>query len=107
MADMDREKFAYHVAGFLEKNELSMRQAQTKFKGITAGLLSKVSTAKDIGIGNILCICHHFDLNPLHYLDLEKPNLHARKSGASNKDRQRLTIAEITNNIDKTRRSTL
>lgn len=75
MADIRRSKFAGDVTAELKVRKLSLRDAQTQFKGVTAGLLSKIGNEHAVSAENMLAVCHHLKLNPFDYLDIDSPNI--------------------------------
>lgn len=86
MADIDREKFAYAVAAKLDEQELSFSKAQTKFKGVTGGILSKIRHGTPISAEVMLMVCRYFELDPFDFLDINKPSIHTKN--AQNRKKQ-------------------
>lgn len=75
MADINRQKFAADTKNFLKTQNLSLREAQAQFSGVTAGILSKIGNEHPISAENMLMVCRYFGLNADDYLDIDSPNI--------------------------------
>lgn len=85
MADIDRTKFAFAVAGRLEAigkaeelgRPLDYRSAQRRFPGVSAGSLSRIANAIAVSAPVMLAVCKALSLDPFDYLIEGAPHPHS------------------------------
>lgn len=85
MADIDRARFAYAVAGRLKAigeaeglgRPLDYREAQRRFAGVSAGSLSRIANSIAVSAPVMLAVCKALELDPFEFLDTGAPHPHS------------------------------
>ena len=85
MADIDRAKFAYAVAGRMKAigeadglaRPLDYREAQRRFAGVSVGSLSRIANSIAVSAPVMLAVCKALELDPFDYLDTGAPHPHS------------------------------
>lgn len=68
MAEIDTSEFANAVASFLERREMSYRQAVARWPDLNVAMLSRVCNEQPVSAANMLAICRYLGLDPFAYL---------------------------------------
>ena len=75
MANIDRENFAFAVAGKLHSFGIGgPRPAQQKFPAVKAATWSRLSNSRPLTDANMAAVCKVLDLDIRDYVNLDAPN---------------------------------
>jgi hypothetical protein len=98
MPDIDRQKFAYVVAGRLltlgraegRDGPLPLRNVQHRFPWVSAGSMSRIANGIDVSAAVMLGVCRALELDPFDFLDIDAPSPKS-SFGKSHADRKSLS----------------
>lgn len=95
MADIDRKKFAEDAKSFRQSQGLTLRSAQAEFKGVTAGILSKIENKHPVSAENMLMVCRYFGLIADDYLEIDSPNIRDKFARRRKHNQQNQDVAAV------------